>query len=205
MKILVTGFTPFGGEKINPSYEAVKLLPKFVDNNPIITLEVPTVFDKCDIVLKAAIIKHNPDVVICVGQAGGKTGLAIEKVAINIAEGRIPDNEGNQPDDMTIEPNGENAYFASIPTKAIVKHLTYNGIPAFMSYSAGTYVCNFLMYKLLYMIDNEFKNIKGGFIHVPYIPSQAAGKSRTPSMDLSLITKGLVYAIEAIIDNQNVK
>ena len=155
MKILLTGFDPFGGESVNPAYEAVKLLPDEIGGAQIIKLEVPTVFGKAGEALEEGIRLHEPDVVICVGQAGGRSGMSVEKVAINYQDARIADNEGRQPIDVPIREDGDTAYFATVPVKAMVAKMRENGIPAFVSYTAGTYVCNELMYALLYMINRK--------------------------------------------------
>lgn len=203
MKVLVTGFDPFGGESVNPAYEAVKQIPDQVAGAQVIKVEIPTVFDKAGEAVEKAIIEHNPDIVLCIGQAGGRAGISVEKVAINLQEARIPDNEGRQPFDKKVREDGENAYFATVPVKAMVKHIEDNGIPAHISYTAGTYVCNDTMYSLLYMINKKYNNIKGGFIHVPYDTAQIKGKPiTTPSMPVATIAQGLTYAIEAAVQNE---
>lgn len=203
MKILVTGFNPFGGESVNPAYEAVKLLPDTIGGAQIVKKEIPTVFKKAGKVLEETMKKEQPDIVICVGQAGGRSAITPEKVAINIMDGRIPDNEGYQPVDTPVQENGPTAYFSSLPVKAMVKNIQDAGIPSFLSYTAGSYVCNYLMYELLYLIDTQFKNTKGGFIHVPFATEQAVNKANgTPSMDLNTIAKGLEKAIEAAMENE---
>lgn len=203
MKVLITGFDPFGGEPVNPAFEAVKLLPDEIAGAEIVKLEVPTVFGKAGEKLEEGIAANQPDVVICVGQAGGRSGMTVEKVAINFQDGRIPDNSGYQPIDVVIKEDGETAYFASLPVKAMVAKMRENGIPAFVSYTAGTYVCNDLMYTLLYLIDKKFPNIRGGFIHVPYAMGQTVDKPLgTPSMSLDQISKGLEYSIMAAIENK---
>lgn len=203
MKVLVTGFNPFGGEKVNPALEAVKRLPSEIAGAEIRTLEIPTVFIKSGRVLESGIKELRPDVVICVGQAGGRSIIAVEKVAINLAEARIKDNEGNQPTDRKIKEDGENAYFTSLPAKAMVMNIRKNGIPANISYTAGTFVCNDIMYTLLYLIDRKYPGIRGGFIHVPFVPEQTVGKpDGTPSMSLEMIRDGLTYAIEAAVLNE---
>ncbi|MBB6632285.1 pyroglutamyl-peptidase I [Clostridium algidicarnis] len=203
MKILVTGFDPFGGESINPALEAVKKISDNIDGVEIIKVEVPTVFKKSIDTLDKAIEAHNPDVVLCVGQAGGRFDITPEKVAINLDDARIKDNEGNNPIDEPIFKDGETAYFSSLPVKAIVKNIKENNIPSSVSYSAGTFVCNHIMYGLLYLIDKKYKNVKGGFIHVPFIPSQVLEKKNMPSMALEDITKGLEFALKAIIENKD--
>lgn len=203
MKIMITGFDPFGGESVNPAYEAVKWLPDVIGGAQIIKLEVPTVFKKAGEVLKAGIEEHQPDAVICVGQAGGRSGICVEKVAINFQDARIPDNEQNQPVDQAVEEDGETAYFATVPVKAMVAKMRENGIPAFVSYTAGTFVCNELMYELLYLIHKKYPHIRGGFIHVPYAMGQTVDKpAGTPAMALESIAQGLEYAVMAVVENK---
>ncbi|WP_066868963.1 pyroglutamyl-peptidase I [Clostridium mediterraneense] len=201
MKILITGFDPFGGEKVNPALEAVKLLPNEILGSEIIKLEIPTVFRKSHKVLREAIIKNNPDVVISVGQASGRFGITPERVAINIDDARIADNEGNQPIDERIFEDGKEAYFSNLPIKAMVAEIKENGLPASVSNTAGTFVCNHVMYSIMYMIEKEFTNIRGGFIHVPCIPAQVVDKVGVPSMSVADISKGLEYALRAVIKN----
>lgn len=204
MRCLITGFEPFGGEKINPAYEAVKMLPDRMGDIEVLKLELPTVFQKAADRLKSVIREQRPDFVISVGQAGGSEAIAVEKVAINLIDARIADNEGLQPLDVKIKEDGENAYFSTLPVKAIVSKIREAGIPAILSYTAGTYVCNELMYQLLYMLDREFTDIRGGFIHVPYATSQAVGKMGiVPSMALADISRALELAVEAVLDNDS--
>lgn len=203
MKILVTGFDPFGGEKVNPAYEAVKLLPDNISGAEIIKLEIPTVFTRSALVVEDGIIKHQPDVVLSIGQAGGRSGISVEKVAINLAEARIPDNDGEQPLDQYLKKDGETAYFATIPIKSIVNNIREHGIPANISYTAGTYVCNSIMYNVLYLTHKKYHNIRAGFIHVPFSTEQAAEKpDGTASMTIETISKAVKYAIEVIAENK---
>ena len=203
MKILITGFDPFGGETVNPAYEAVKLLPDTIAGAEIIKLEVPTRFHRAGAVLEDAMQRHKPDAVICVGQAGGRAAITPEKVAINLMDGRIPDNAGYQPVDMPIREDGETAYFTSLPVKAMVQKMRAAGIPAALSYTAGSFVCNSLMYTLLYLIDRQYPAMRGGFIHVPYAMEQAVSKPLgTPSMELHQIARGLALAVEAVVENE---
>ena len=204
MKILVTGFDPFGGEKINPSYEAVKLIPSQVAGATVVKEELPAVFGKCGEVLGQLIEKHRPDAVMCVGQAGGHSFIAVEKVAVNLAEARIPDNENQQPFDEAIAEDGPTAYFATLPVKAMVKSIKDQGIPARVTYSAGTFVCNDIMYRLLHMIAHKYPEIRGGFVHVPFDTAQVVDKpGGTPSMPIATIAKALEHAIEAICHHKN--
>ncbi|MEY8308347.1 pyroglutamyl-peptidase I [Erysipelotrichaceae bacterium 51-3] len=202
MKILITGFNPFGNESVNPAFEAVKLLPDTIKSAEIVKLEIPTEFKRAGKVLQEGIEANHPDVVICVGQAGGRSAITPEQVGINLMDGRIPDNAGYQPFDTPVREDGPTAYFTSLPVKAMVQSIRDAGIPAFVSYSAGTYVCNFLMYELLYQIEHFFPGIKGGFIHVPFMTEQAVNKANgTPSMDLKTISRGLEKAVEAVIEH----
>ena len=202
MKLLLTAFSPFGGEKINPSLEAVKLVKDKILETDIIKLEVPTVFGKSIKIVADAIEKEKPDYVLCIGQAGGRYGITPERVAINIDDARIPDNEGNQPIDRPIFADGEPAYFSNLPVKSMVEEIRKEGLPAGLSNSAGTYVCNHLMYGVLYTLSKKYKGVKGGFIHVPFIPEQTVDKSDKPSMSLTDIVRGLEAAIRAISRNE---
>ena len=206
MKLLLTAFSPFGGEKINPSLEAVKLLKDKILETDIIKLEVPTVFGKSIKIVADEIEKEKPDYVLCIGQADGRYGITPERVAINLDDARIPDNKDNQPIDRPIFADGEPAYFSNLPVKAMVEEIRKEGLPASLSNSAGTYVCNHLMYGVLYTLSKKYKGVKGGFIHVPFIPEQTVDKSDKPSMSLPDIVRGLEAAIRAISrNNEDVK
>ena len=203
MKVLVTGFDPFGGEAVNPAFEAVKLLPDEIAGAEIIKLEIPTVFSKCGPAVEEGIKKYEPDIVINVGQAGGRSCVTIEQVAVNLAEARIPDNDGEQPSDEPVQKDGAPAYYATIPVKAIVKNIRDHGIPCHISYTAGTYVCNCIMYNVLHMAATKYSNIRAGFIHVPFAAQQAVEKPNgTPFMSLEMIADSLKYAIEATVKNK---
>lgn len=202
-KVLITGFDPFGGEKINPALEAVKKVSSNISGAEVIKIEIPTVFRKSLEKIEEAVIEHKPDIIICIGQAGGRFDVTPERVAINLDDARIKDNDENQPIDMPIFEDGKNAYFSSLPIKAIVEEIRSNGIPSSVSNTAGTFVCNHVMYGVLYMIDKKYPNIKGGFIHVPFIPSQVITKANTASMSLENITKALECAIKAAVENDN--
>ena len=198
MKILLTAFTPFDGESINPALEAMKLLPYKIGNLEVLKLEVPTVFGKSANLVLETMEREKPDFVLSIGQAGGRAEITPERIAINIDDARIPDNEGNQPVDRPIYLDGENAYFSTLPVKAMVEAIKKEGIPAVLSNSAGTYVCNHLMYSVLYYIQINALPIKAGFIHVPYIPEQTVEKKDKPSLELSEIVRGLNAALETI-------
>jgi len=201
MKILVTGFDPFGGEPINPAIESVKRLPDNIAGAEIIKLEIPTVRKKSLEKIEKAINEHNPDIILSIGQAGGRFDISIERVGINLDDFRIPDNEGNQIIDEPIFPDGENSYFVKLPVKAMVQNVQKNNIPASVSYTAGTFVCNHVLYGVLYLIEKKYKGKKSGFIHIPFLPQQVVDKRNTPSMELNTIVKGLTAAIEAIVKN----
>ena len=201
MKILVTGFDPFGGEPINPAIESVKKLPDNIAGAEIIKLEIPTVRKKSLEKIEKAINEHNPDVILSIGQAGGRFDISIERVGINLDDFRIPDNEGNQIIDEPIFLDGENSYFVKLPVKAMVQNVQKNNIPASVSYTAGTFVCNHVLYGVLYLIEKKYKGKKSGFIHIPFLPQQVVDKRNMPSMELNTIVKGLTAAIEAIVKN----
>lgn len=201
MKILVTGFDPFGGEPINPAIESVKRLPDNIAGAEIIKLEIPTVRKKSLEKIEKAINEHNPDVILSIGQAGGRFDISIERIGINLDDFRIPDNEGNQIIDEPIFPDGENSYFVKLPVKAMVQNVQKNNIPASVSYTAGTFVCNHVLYGVLYLIEKKYEGKKSGFIHIPFLPQQVVDKRNMPSMELNIIVKGLTAAIEAIVKN----
>ena len=201
MKILVTGFDPFGGEPINPAIESVKRLPDNIAGAEIIKLEIPTVRKKSLEKIEKAINEHNPDIILSIGQAGGRFDISIERVGINLDDFRIPDNEGNQIIDEPIFPDGENSYFVKLPVKAMVQNVQKNNIPASVSYTAGTFVCNHVLYGVLYLLEKKYKGKKSGFIHIPFLPQQVVDKRNMPSMELNTIVKGLTAAIEAIVKN----
>ena len=198
MKILLTAFTPFDGESINPALEAMKLLPDKIGQLEVLKLEVPTVFGKSARLVLETMEQEKPDYVLSIGQAGGRAEITPERIAINIDDAGIPDNEGNQPTDRPIYPDGENAYFSTLPVKAIVEAIKREGIPASISNSAGTYVCNHLMYSVLYSIKKNALPIKAGFIHVPYIPEQTVNKKDKASLSLEEVVRGLEAALREI-------
>lgn len=199
MKIIVTGFDPFGGETINPSIECVKALPE-IEGVELIRLELPTVFKESAKRLNEVINDVKPDAVLSVGQAGGRPGITMERVAINVDDARIPDNISQQPIDETIQTEGEAAYFTTLPIKRIVKAIREAGISAEVSNSAGTFVCNHIMYQSLFAATKADKPFKAGFMHIPFIPEQTTDK---PSLPLEESTRALQIAIETIRDYLN--
>ena len=200
MKILVTGFDPFGGEKVNPALEAVKSLPSEIHDAEVHWVAIPTVFYQSAEVLEAEINQYHPDAVLCIGQAGGRASLTPERVAINQDDARIPDNQGNQPIDTPIRLDGQAAYFSTLPIKAMVQAIKEEGLPATVSNTAGTFVCNHLMYQALYLVDKKFPHMRAGFMHIPYMTEQVLNKPNTASMCLTDIVRGIEAAIGAIVD-----
>lgn len=202
MKVLVTGFEPFGGEKINPSYEVVKQLDDKISDADIIKLQVPVVFYKSVNTVIKKIHEEAPDIILMIGQAGGRYNISVERIAININDARIEDNEGNRPVDEAIDKDGLPAYFSSIPVRKIVERMIENNIPAAISNSAGTYVCNHLLYGILDYIWKNKLDTRAGFIHVPYMPEQILNRSNTPSMSADIMVKAIDLAIrESIFNN----
>ena len=199
MKIIVTGFDPFGGETINPSIECVKALPE-IEGVELIRLELPTVFKESAKRLNEVINDVKPDAVLSVGQAGGRAGITMERIAINVDDARIPDNISQQPIDEAIQLDGEAAYFTTLPIKRIVKAIREAGISAEVSNSAGTFVCNHIMYQSLFAATKADKPFKAGFMHIPFIPEQTTDK---PSLPLEESTRALQIAIETIRDYLN--
>ncbi|MDD7309767.1 MAG: pyroglutamyl-peptidase I [Eubacteriales bacterium] len=197
--ILFTGFEPFGGETVNPALEAVRLLPDSAGGMPIRRLRLPTSFRRAGETLLEAVDAWRPEAVVCVGQAGGRKTVTPEKVAINYIDARIPDNDGAQPADVPIRADGPAAYFATLPVRAIDEAIRAAGVPCAVSYSAGCYVCNFVMYTLLDHLAQTAPDVLGGFIHVPYAAEQTAGKpAGTPSLTVAQMTQALTCAAGVI-------
>ena len=201
MKILLTGFEPFGGETVNPAKEAVKLVKDEIKGAQIVKCYVPVVFGKAIETVHEAMKKEKPDVVLCIGQAGGRYEITPERVAINCDDGRIPDNEGNQPVDQPVFADGAAAYFSTLPIKKMVEYMKAANVPAAVSNTAGTYVCNHLMYGVRYYIEKEFPNTIGGFMHVPFLHEQVMNKKETASLSKDDVVKGIEASIEAIVDS----
>jgi len=197
MKILLTAFDPFGGADINPALEAVKLVSETLPGVEILKLEVPTVFGKSIETVTEAIDRQQPDAVLCIGQAGGRPDLTPERIAINIDDARIPDNEGRQLLDTPVVPGGPAAYFSTLPVKAMAAAIREAGLPASVSNTAGTFVCNHLMYGVLHHLAIHCPQVRGGFMHVPFIPSQVTHRP-APSMAVTDIARGIEAAVLAI-------
>jgi len=201
--VLITGFEPFGGETLNPSWEVVKQLDgMIIDNCRVVARQLPCVFGESLEVLNAAIDALQPSVVLAIGQAGGRVDVTIERVAINVDDARIPDNRGQQPVDVAIVPDGPAAWFSTLPIKAMVEALREAGIPASVSQTAGTFVCNHVMYGVLHKLADR-PEVKGGFIHIPYLPEQAAAHPGAPSMATHTLKKGLEIAIAVALRQEH--
>lgn len=199
--ILLTGFEPFGGEHNNPSWEAVRRLDgkHLHDGSRIVVALLPCAFGAALDVLGTKIRLFAPDLVVCVGQAGGRADLTIERVAINVDDAPKPDNAGSQPIDAAIVADGPVGYFSTLPLKAIVQALRAKGIPASVSQTAGTYVCNHVFYGLMHMASSRHAIQHAGFVHIPYLPEQAAAHPGAPSMSLSMMMDALMLILETSI------
>ncbi|MBR5947804.1 MAG: pyroglutamyl-peptidase I [Clostridia bacterium] len=200
MKLLLTAFDPFGGEKVNPAQEAVSLVGN-VGGIDIVKLTVPTVFREASRITVEAIRRERPNAVLCIGQAGGRAAVTPERAAINLMDARIPDNAGRKPTDEPIISGAPDAFFSTLPIRKITEAIKRIGIPAEVSNTAGTFVCNELMFSVLHALKAEFPDTIGGFMHVPFIPVQAADKpANTPSMNLGDIVSAIEAAISAIAE-----
>lgn len=192
-KLLITGFDPFGGESLNPAWEAVRLLPDVIRDFELVKLEIPTVFGAAAQVVIDKAEEIHPDAIISVGQAGGRAAVTPEMVGINLRYASIPDNMGALPCDIPIAEGGPAAYFSTLPVRAMAKAICDAGLPGAVSYSAGSFVCNDVLYSLLHHFDEAA--VRAGFIHVPFLPEQTVDK---PSLPLEQTAAALRAAIEAI-------
>ncbi len=198
MKLLLTAFEPFGGESMNPALEAMRRLPDRVGEIEIVKVTVPVTFTGCFAPVAEAIRTYAPDAVLCLGQAGGRSAMTPERVAVNLDDARMPDNAGDMPVDRPVAPEGPAAYFATLPVKAMAEAIRAAGVEAAVSYTAGTFVCNHLLYSLLHLLARERPGVRAGFMHVPYAPEQVRDKPGTPSMALEDMVRGLTAAVGAI-------
>src|SRR6185437_12799595 len=188
--VLLTGFAPFAGEPINPSWQAARALDgATIEGRRVIAVELPTEFDGSLRALRKALRETNPKVAVAVGLAGGRAGISLERVAINVIDARIPDNAGAQPVDMPVLGSGAAAFFSTLPIKAALLELQRAGIPAHVSQTAGTYVCNQVFYALMHALRRQ-RNTRAGFVHVPWLPEQAAAHGQ-PGMPLEQMTMAL--------------
>ncbi|EKO3822168.1 pyroglutamyl-peptidase I [Vibrio harveyi] len=200
-KVLITGFEPFGGESINPALEAVKRLNgRKLDGGEVVMCQVPvTRYESIEAVIES-IELHQPDIVITVGQAAGRTAITPERVAINVDDFRIPDNSGHQPIDEPVIPDGPDAYFTTLPIKAITRALRQENIPCQVSNTAGTFVCNHLFYGVQHYLRD--KSVRHGFVHIPLLPEQDSSGNQ-PTMSLGVIVEGLARLAQVAIDNES--
>ncbi|MBT2387581.1 pyroglutamyl-peptidase I [Streptomyces sp. ISL-11] len=197
-RILLTGFEPFGGEGVNPSWQAVRAAAAHPPDGLTLTAaQLPCVFGGALDALRAAVTAADPDVVLCVGQAGGRPDITVERVAVNIDDARIPDNAGASPVDEPVVPGGPAAYFATLPVKACVAAVREAGLPASVSQTAGTFVCNHVFYGLMHLAATERPGLRGGFVHVPYAPEQVTDRA-LPSLPVAAVAEALrVIAVTA--------
>ena len=192
--LLITGFDPFGGEAINPSWEAVSRLPDTVGGYRLTKLQIPTIFSTAAQTVLAAAAQDAPDVILCVGQAGGRDAVTPERIAINIASAKISDNAGHIPVETPVIPGAPDGMFSTVPVAAMADAITAAGLPGKISNTAGTFVCNDTLYRLLHRYAGT--PVRAGFIHVPWLPEQA--KEGAPSMVLEEIIAALTAAIGAL-------
>lgn len=202
-KILLTAFDPFGDDKINSALETMKQLSVERTGAVIIKLQTPTVFGEASQCVIDAIEKEEPDAVILLGMAGGRTAITPERVAINLDDARIEDNEGNKPVEQTIAKDGPVAYFSSLPIQDMVAAMQESGIPADISNSAGTFVCNHLMYSVLHYLAMNQRRIPAGFIHFPYLPEQVVSRPTLPSISLETLVAGVEICLDVLVRTQN--
>lgn len=200
--LLLTGFEPFGGETINPSWEVARRL----DGEPIAGLRVvarqlPCRFGEAAEALRQALHACRPALVLALGQAGGRSDLSVERVAINVDDARIPDNAGAQPVDVPVAPDGPAAYFSTLPIKAIVAGLRAQGVPASVSQTAGTFVCNHVFYALMHALRDR-PTVRAGFVHLPLLPEQAARQPGQPSMPLDWMVVGIRAALAIAVNHR---
>ena len=197
MKLLLTAFDPFGGAEINPAQKAAEAV-RAPAGVKIVRLLVPTVFRTAAQTVNQAIDREKPDAVLCVGQAGGRDAVTPERVAINLMDAAAADNAGQMPVDQPVIEGGENALFVTLPAKAMAEAIRQAGIPARVSCSAGTFVCNSLLYGVLYHCRQSRNAVRAGFIHLPFLPEQTAGRPELPAMPLEQMVRALEIAIEVI-------
>lgn len=198
--VLLTGFDPFGGDAVNPSWLAVQALQgTTVAGHRIVAAQLPTVFGQSLQALRASLRQHRPTLVLCTGQAGGRGAISLERVAINVNDARIRDNAGAQPVDTPVIEGGPAAYFTGLPIKAMLRALLAAGINAEVSQTAGTFVCNHTFYGLMHELSSPtWRGVRGGFVHVPWLPEQGQ-----PSMPVARISEGLRLCIEVALTVQH--
>ena len=195
-RILVTGFEPFGGESVNPSWEIARALDGWhCEGHVVHAVRLSCVFGDALRELDAALAEQRPALVVCIGQAGGRAEISVERVAINVDDARIPDNLGRQPVDAAIEADGPAAYFSTLPIKAMARDVRAAGVAAAVSNTAGTFVCNHVFYALMHRLAGT--PTRGGFVHVPYTPEQVGARKDVPTMALADQVAGLREALRS--------
>lgn len=198
-KALVTGFDPFGGEPVNPSQQIAQALDgQLIAGHRIVGAILPTEFGASLPALEKLLRKHRPAFVLALGQAGGRAGISLERVAVNLIDARIPDNAGLQPVDMAVVENAPNAYFSTLPIKAMLTALCEAGIPAALSQTAGTFVCNQVFFGLMRLLARR-RGARGGFVHVPYLPEQAARRAGAPGVPLETMIVAVRLCLETAL------
>jgi len=198
--VLVTGFAPFGGETVNPSQLiAQELDGHTIAGHRVIGATLPTEFASSLATLKKLLDRHKPALVLSLGQAGGRAEISLERVAVNLIDARIPDNAGAQPVDVAVVENAPNAYFSTLPLKAMLAGLNQAGIPAALSHSAGTFVCNQVFFGLAHALRARRKRVRGGFIHVPYLPEQATRHVGAPGMPLAAMIRAVTLCLQVAL------
>jgi pyroglutamyl-peptidase len=196
-RILLTGFDPFGGQPVNPSWQAVQALHgREIEGHQVVAAQIPTVFNRSLDVLAGLLESYAPGIVLCTGQAGGRAAMSLERVAINVNDARIADNAGAQPVDTPVVEDGPAAYFTTLPIKAMLASMLAQGIRADVSQTAGTFVCNHVFYGLMHMLatDKRWSGTRGGMVHVPWLPQQGQ-----PSMTVDQLALGLEVALQAAV------
>lgn len=200
MKILITAFEPFGGEAINPSMNLLNELPENIKNAQIIKCLLPVTFHDSKTILEENILAHKPEIVLSLGQAGGRASISVEQVAINLNEAVIADNAGYQPKGLPIDVDSPDGLFSTLPIKAMVQASKEAGVPTSISYTAGTYVCNHVMYVALNTIRHHQLNTKAGFVHIPYETAQVLDKPSQPAMSAELMLKGITALLAELVN-----
>ncbi|MBL9213102.1 MAG: pyroglutamyl-peptidase I [Opitutaceae bacterium] len=195
--VLLTGFEPFGGDVRNPSAEIVAALQgRIIRGRRVVGVVLPCAFTTSTATLRRLLREHRPELVLATGLAGGRAGLSVERIAINVQDARIPDNAGAQPIDRPVVRGGPAAYWSTLPVKAIVARLRREGLPADVSQTAGTFVCNHVFYFLMHALRRR-RGVRGGFVHVPWLPEQA--EPGGPAMPLATVATAIAAAIETAL------
>ena len=206
LRLLLTGFEPFGGEPVNPSMQAVLALAAGPPPGLLLHTEIlPVSHRRAPPALLAALARHRPDVVIATGQAGGRADISVERIGINLADFAIPDNDGARPEERPVVAGGPAAYFSTLPVTALAAALREAGVPASVSNSAGTHLCNQTLYLLCHLAATEYPGMRCGFLHLPFLPEQVARHPGQPSMAAATLVAALHAAIRAIAADQTVR